>query len=109
MTDEATDRLSGDQVMALRFAAHRQLARWSNKPRLSPHQHAQRTALRAAVRILQVDAFSGSGWCMHDCDHATLHDARAYVEGLIEVESWQVMYRHEDARRARVSRRKATR
>jgi hypothetical protein len=25
---------------------------------------------------------SGSGWCMHDGDHATLHDARAYVESL---------------------------
>ena len=23
---------------------------------------------------------SGSGWCMHDGDHATLHDARLYVE-----------------------------
>jgi hypothetical protein len=23
---------------------------------------------------------SGSGWCMHHGDHATLHDARAYVE-----------------------------
>jgi hypothetical protein len=23
---------------------------------------------------------SGSGWCMHDGDHATLDDARAYVE-----------------------------
>jgi len=25
---------------------------------------------------------SGSGWCMHDGDHATLHDGRAYVAGL---------------------------
>jgi len=25
---------------------------------------------------------SGSGWNMHDGDHATLHDACAYVEGL---------------------------
>jgi hypothetical protein len=25
---------------------------------------------------------SGSGWCMHPCDHATLQDARAYVEAL---------------------------
>jgi hypothetical protein len=24
---------------------------------------------------------NGSGWCMHDGDHATLHEARAYVEG----------------------------
>lgn len=25
---------------------------------------------------------SGSGWCMHDGDYATLHDARTYVENL---------------------------
>jgi hypothetical protein len=25
---------------------------------------------------------SGSGWCLHDGDHATLHDARTYVESL---------------------------
>jgi hypothetical protein len=25
---------------------------------------------------------SGSGWCMHDGDHATLQDARSYVEAL---------------------------
>jgi hypothetical protein len=28
---------------------------------------------------------SGSGWSMHDGDHATLHDARAYVEALTAV------------------------
>jgi hypothetical protein len=28
---------------------------------------------------------SGSGWHMHDGDHATLHDARAYVEGLADL------------------------
>ena len=27
----------------------------------------------------------GAGWCMHDGDHATLHDARAYVEALADV------------------------
>jgi hypothetical protein len=52
-------RLSGEQVMALKFAAHRQLARWSNKPKLSPHQHGQRSALKSAVRILQDQAFAG--------------------------------------------------
>jgi len=25
---------------------------------------------------------SESGWCLHDGDHATLHEARAYVERL---------------------------
>jgi hypothetical protein len=125
-------------VLALKFAAHRQLARWSNKPKLSPRQQAQRSALTSAVRILRTrrsptgascglptrtktsmaDSWrkierglfespdghwrianpwklttelrhrwlvaerraSGSGWCMHDGDHATLQDARAYVE-----------------------------
>jgi hypothetical protein len=28
---------------------------------------------------------SGSGWCMHDGDHATLHDARAYVERVADI------------------------
>jgi hypothetical protein len=28
---------------------------------------------------------SGSGWSMHDGDHATLHDACAYVEALTGV------------------------
>ena len=50
MSFEPTSRLSGDQVVALKFAAHRQLARWANKPKLSPHQHAQRTALTANPR-----------------------------------------------------------
>jgi len=58
MSDEPTPRLSGDQVLALKFAAHRQLARWSNKPGLSPHQHAQRTALARTMRILQDKAFA---------------------------------------------------
>jgi hypothetical protein len=52
-------RLSGEQVMALKFSAHRQLARWSNKPRLSAHQHGQRSALKSAVQILQDQAFAG--------------------------------------------------
>jgi hypothetical protein len=59
VSDEPTPRLSGDHVLALKFAAHRQLARWSNKPKLSPHQHGQRSALKGAVRILQDQAFAG--------------------------------------------------
>jgi hypothetical protein len=59
---EPTPRLSGDQVLALRLAAHRQLARWSNKPKLSPHQHGQRSVLKGAVRILQEQAFA------HGCE-----------------------------------------
>jgi hypothetical protein len=49
VSDELTPRLSGEQVQALKFAAHRQLARWANKPKLSPRQHRQRTALTSAV------------------------------------------------------------
>jgi hypothetical protein len=46
-------RLTAEQVAALRFAARRQLARWSNKPGLSAHQQAQRSELRRAVDILK--------------------------------------------------------
>jgi hypothetical protein len=59
MTDEARRRLSGAELDALRFAARRQLARWSNKRQLSPNQQAQRPALTRAVRVLQDDAFTG--------------------------------------------------
>jgi hypothetical protein len=54
---DPTARLSGEQVTALKFAAHRQLARWANKPRLSEHQHDQRLALKGAVRVLQDPVF----------------------------------------------------
>jgi hypothetical protein len=62
MSDELPSRLSGDEVVALKFAAHRQLARWSNKPKLSPRQHGQRAALKSAVRVLQDQAFA------HGCE-----------------------------------------
>ncbi|MEA2492986.1 MAG: hypothetical protein QOJ29_897 [Thermoleophilaceae bacterium] len=52
------DRLSGEEIQALKFAVHRQLARWSNKSGLSSRQHAQRSALTRAVRILQDKAFA---------------------------------------------------
>lgn len=59
MTDQPTRRLSGEEIAALRFAAHRQLARWSDKPRLTPDKHTQRNALKRAVRVLQDNAFTG--------------------------------------------------
>jgi len=62
MSHEPTPRLSGDQLLALKFVAHRQLARWANKPYLSPHQHDQRSALKGAVRILQDRTFA------HGCE-----------------------------------------
>jgi hypothetical protein len=65
MTDVApTGHLSGEEVLALRFAAHRQLARWAKKPRLSPDQHARRNALKRAVAAL------------HDPDARRLAQAR---------------------------------
>jgi hypothetical protein len=62
--DEPKQRLSRDKVLALKFAAHRQLARWSNRRELSPHQHAQRTALTRAVRILEDKALPMAASCM---------------------------------------------
>jgi hypothetical protein len=44
--------------MALKFASHRQLARWVHKGDLSRHQQARRAALVRAVRILQDKAFA---------------------------------------------------
>ena len=53
-----TAQLSGEEVQALRFAAHRQLARWSKKPTLGPRQRAQRAALKRAVAVLHDPAFA---------------------------------------------------
>jgi hypothetical protein len=62
----AAQRLSDEEILALKFAAHRQLARWAKKPTLSSHQHAQRNALKRAVRVLQDQALA------HACElHAS--------------------------------------
>jgi hypothetical protein len=74
VSGEPTPRLSGDQILALKFAAHRQLARWSNKPKLSPRQQAQRSAVTSAVRILQDPAFA------HGCE-LRVPDAEENVDG----------------------------
>lgn len=62
MSDEPIGHLSGDDVLALKFAAHRQLARWAKQSRLTPDQHARRNALKRAVAILHHKAFA------HGCD-----------------------------------------
>jgi len=62
MSDEPSVRLSGDEILALKFAAHRQLSRWASKPELSAHQRAQRAALKRAVHVLQDKASA------HGCD-----------------------------------------
>ena len=58
MSTAPAGRISGEEILALKFAAHRQLARWAKKPRLSPRQHAQRNALKRAVRVLQDQVFT---------------------------------------------------
>jgi len=58
MSTEPATRLSGDEILVLKFAAHRQLSRWASKPRLSAHQHAQRAALKRAVHALHDKAFA---------------------------------------------------
>jgi hypothetical protein len=62
MSDAPPGRLSGDDILALKFAAHRQLARWAKKPTLSPRQHAQRDGLKRAVGVLLDRAFA------HGCE-----------------------------------------
>jgi hypothetical protein len=53
MTDQSPYRLAADELMALKFAARRQLTRWANAPDLQARQHAQRRALARAVRTLE--------------------------------------------------------
>jgi hypothetical protein len=51
-------RLNRDELAALKFAAHRQLARWGkHRDTLRPRQREQRAALVRAVRILEDQAF----------------------------------------------------
>jgi hypothetical protein len=56
------DRLSGEEILALKAAAHRRLARWAKQSDLNPHQRAQRAALKSAVRTLANHAFA------HGCE-----------------------------------------
>jgi hypothetical protein len=67
MSDALTGRLSGEEILALRFAAHRQLTRWANKPRLSSDQHAKRNALKRAVGVLHEHEFA-RGCVLHSAD-----------------------------------------
>jgi hypothetical protein len=46
------------EIAALKFAAHRQLARWARRPTLAPRQYGQRAALKRAVHVLQCPAFA---------------------------------------------------
>ena len=62
MSDMPRRQLSGEEILALKFAAHRQLARWAKKSALRPHQYTQRDALKRAVRVLPDQALA------HGCD-----------------------------------------
>jgi len=62
MSAEPAARLSGDEIVALKFAVHRQLTRWASRPSLTTNQRAQRAALTRAVHVLQDRAFA------HGCE-----------------------------------------
>jgi hypothetical protein len=57
MSERPPRQLSADEIVALKFAAHRQLARWAQKEKLSESQHAKRVALVRAVRTLEDKVF----------------------------------------------------
>jgi hypothetical protein len=58
MSGEPTHRLSREEMQALKFAAHRQLARWAKTRPLRLRQQALRTDLVRAVRVLDDQAFA---------------------------------------------------
>ena len=58
MSDDPPQQLSAEEIVVLKFAAHRQLARWAHKRELSPRQRAKRTSLVGAVRALDDHAFA---------------------------------------------------
>jgi hypothetical protein len=62
VTDQSPYWLAADEMMALKFAARRQLTRWANTPSLQPRQRVQRRALARAVRILEHKALA------HGCE-----------------------------------------
>jgi hypothetical protein len=45
-------------VLALKFAAHRQLARWAKSRPLAPRRRERRAALVKAVRVLEDPALA---------------------------------------------------
>jgi hypothetical protein len=57
VTDAPAQRLSRDEVLALKYAAHRQLARWAKARPLNPRQRERRAALVTAVRTLEDPSF----------------------------------------------------
>jgi hypothetical protein len=65
MSDQPS-QLTREQILALKYAAHRQLARWAKSRPLPARHQARRTALIHAVRTLEDPAYT------HGCElHAT--------------------------------------
>lgn len=58
MSDEPTRRLTSDELLALKLAAHRQLAKWVKSSHLRPRQLQHRAALLRALRILEDQALA---------------------------------------------------
>jgi hypothetical protein len=58
VTDAPPCRLSRDEILALKYAAHRQLARWAKARPLHPRQRERRAALVTAVRTFEDAAFT---------------------------------------------------
>jgi hypothetical protein len=69
MSDRPARRLSGEELVVLRFAAHRQLARWARRRDLDARRRAQRAALVRAVRTLEDGALA------HGCELRPAGDA----------------------------------
>lgn len=68
MSESIHRRLSRDQLRALKFAGHRQLARWAKSGPPGPRREAQRRALVSAVRVLEDQAFADG------CELTTIHE-----------------------------------
>jgi hypothetical protein len=62
MSGEQARQLSPEEIVELKLAARRQLARWAQKRELSPRQRVKRTALRRAVSTLEDTAL------VHGCE-----------------------------------------
>jgi hypothetical protein len=58
LNDSKPHHLSRDEVLVLKYAAHRQLARWAKARPLQPRQRERRAALIAAVRTLEDPMFA---------------------------------------------------
>ena len=67
--DADDPRLSRDELLALKFAAHRQLSRWANSPPPGARRQARRDALVSAVRTLD-DSRLARGCHLHPAAHA---------------------------------------